>query len=76
MLRPQQFAHLLQQLELGIGNHQLPTFGWPAPRGHHFFDLPALPHGGYSHDMIRAVATNSAFPGQYAPRPKTFRLIK
>jgi hypothetical protein len=32
-LEPQHFAHLVQQLELGIGNHQLPTFGRCAPCG-------------------------------------------
>ena len=76
VLHPQHFAHLAHQLELGIGNHQFPTFGWPAPRGHYLFYLPTLLHGGYSYNMIRAVASNSAFMGQYALRPKSFRLNK
>ena len=40
------------------------------------FYLPALLHGGYSYSMIRVVAGDSAFVGQYAARPKTFRLNK
>src|SRR5208282_3835976 len=39
VLHPQHFAHLVYQLELGIGNHEFPTFGWPAPGGHYFLTI-------------------------------------
>ncbi len=39
VLHPQHFAHLVYQLELGIGNHEFPAFGWPAPGGHYFFTI-------------------------------------
>ncbi len=39
VLHPQHLAHLVYQLELGIGNHEFPTFGWPAPGGHYFFTI-------------------------------------
>ena len=34
LLHPQYFAHLVNQLELAIGNHQFPASGWPPPGGH------------------------------------------
>ena len=48
----------IQQLELWIGKHQLPIFGWRARWGHDFSYLPALLHGaspmacsGYSEEQ-------------------------
>jgi hypothetical protein len=42
----------------------------------HLSCLPALLHAGYSYNMSGAVPGNFAFLGQYAHRPKSFRLIK
>ena len=44
VLHAQHFPHLVQQLELGIGNHQLPTLAWPDPREHYPFAVPAGLH--------------------------------
>ena len=40
------------------------------------FSLARFPPGAYSCAMLKAVASNSAFLGEYGHRPKAFRLDK
>ena len=40
------------------------------------FPLPAISARAYSGPMVKAMAANSAFVGEYVPRPKTFHANK
>ena len=67
-------ARLEFQWVTPLGNHQLPAPGRSGPPAAPLFFLASLAPCAESCAMIKAVASNSAFLGQYAHRPKTFRL--